>query len=187
MKGDDERADLLAATLDGGPVAEEIEPLVPAVHRVREMLDRLAPDPQRIAALVPKLLQHLIEADGRPQIELAHFTLYVRDMNAALSFYRDALGLTVREEGKRLSILGAGAGDIALRWTGSAARKPPVGEAQLEFRTDDLDRSVAALRQRSVPVDVRTDRPRGRYATLQDPDGHVVVLHGGSVAKRRDD
>lgn len=178
MKDDETRAELLATMLDGGPVADEIEPLTPAVRRVRETLERLAPDPEHVAALVPELLQRLVEAQRVPTIELAHPTLYVRNMDVALSFYRDALGLTVREEGKWRSILAAGASCLALHWTGSAAHKPRVGDIRLEFRTDDLDRSVAALRQQFVPVDVRADRFRGRYAELRDPDGHVVVLLG---------
>jgi len=185
MKGDEKRAELLATMLDGGPVADEIEPLTPAVGRVRETLEHLAPDPDRVAALVPELLQHLVDAQHLPTIELAHPTMYVRNMDVALSFYRDALGLTVREEGKWRAILAAGASCVALHWTGSVARKPRVGDIRLEFRTGDLDRSVAALRQQSVPVDVRTDRFRGRYAELRDPDGHVVVLLGGQAAVER--
>jgi catechol 2,3-dioxygenase-like lactoylglutathione lyase family enzyme len=185
MKGDEKRAELLATMLDGGPVADEIEPLTPAVRRVREMLDRLTPDPERVAALVPQLLRQLVDPRRSPAIELAHPTLFVRDMEVALSFYRGTLGLAVREEGKWLSILDAGGCDIALRWTGSATRKPRVGDTQLEFRTDDLDRAVAVLRRRSVPADVRTDRIRGRYAELRDPDGHLVVLLGGEIATQR--
>lgn len=185
MKGDEKRAELLSTMLDGGPVADEVEPLTPAVRRVREVMDRLAPDPRRVAALVQELLQGFVEAQRLPMLELAHPALYVRDMDVALSFYRDTLGLTVREQGKWLSILDAGAFEIALRWTGSAARKPRVGDTQLEFRTDDLDRSVAALHHRSVPVDVRSDRVRGRYAELRDPDGHLVVLLGSEVAVHR--
>jgi catechol 2,3-dioxygenase-like lactoylglutathione lyase family enzyme len=185
MKGDEKRAELLATMLDGGPVSDEIEPLTPAVRRVREMLHRLAPDPERVAELLPQLLERSLERQRRPSIELAHTTLYVCDMDAALTFYRDALGLTVNEQGKWVSVLEAGTARIALHWTGRTARKPRLGDVQLEFRSEDLDASVLVLRRRSIPVDVKIDRHRGRFAELHDPDGHLVVLLGGTVAAQR--
>jgi len=185
MKGDDIRAEQLATFLDGGPAADAIDPLLPAVKRVRELLHRLGPDPDHVATLLPALYDRLTAATHRPVVELAHPTLYVRDMNAALIFYRDALGLTAREEGKWFSTLEAGNSTVVLHWTGSTTQAPHVGDIRLEFRTDDLDRVVLALRQRSIAVDVKADRWRGRYAELRDPDGHLIVLLGRPVATQR--
>jgi catechol 2,3-dioxygenase-like lactoylglutathione lyase family enzyme len=183
MKGDDRRAALLATVLDGGPVADEVEPLTPAVKRVREVLRRLAPDPDRVAALLPRLYEPVLAAQPRPAVELAHPTLYVRDMEAALAFYRDALGLDVRDSNRWFSTLAAGGACVALHWTGNAQRPPQVGDVLIEFRTDDLDQLVRALRRRHVPVDVKTDRYRGRVAEVRDPDGHAIVVTGGGAAR----
>ena len=180
MKGDDRRADLLATMLDGGPVADEIEPLTPAVKRVRDVLHRLSPDPDRVAALLPALYERMIAGQQRPVVELAHPTLYVRDMDAALAFYRDGLGLPVRDTNRWFSTLDAGGACVALHWTGNAKHQPQVGDVQIEFRTDDLDRLVGALRDNQIHVEVKADRYRGRHAEVRDPDGHLIVVTGGA-------
>ncbi|MBI1817596.1 MAG: VOC family protein [Deltaproteobacteria bacterium] len=186
MKGDDERAEQLAAMLDGGPVTEEIEPFTAAVRRVRDVLSRLSPDPDRVAALLPRLYEGLIAAQSQLAIELAHPTVYVRDMQAALAFYRDGLGLRVVDEGKWLSLLAAGSANVALHWTGSATQRPQVGDIRLEFRADDLDRAVSALRGGGMRVEVRVDPyRRERYAEVHDPDGHLVRVFGGLNATQR--
>ena len=184
MKGDDIRAEQLATALDGGPVGDEIEILLPAVKRLRDVLHRLGPDPDRVATLLPILYERFVATSQRPVVELAHPTLYVSDMEAALVFYRDALGLTAREEGTWFSTLEAGNSTIALHWTGSTQQAPHVGDIRLEFWTDEFDRVVLALRQRSIPVDLKADRYRGRYAELRDPDGHLIVLLADAAAPR---
>jgi catechol 2,3-dioxygenase-like lactoylglutathione lyase family enzyme len=186
MKGDDERAEQLATMLDGGPVTDEIELLTPAVRRVRDVLHRLGPDPDHVAALLTPLFERALIAAQRPVVELAHPTVYVRDMQAALAFYCDGLGLRVVDEGKWLSILAAGSANVALHWTGSATQRPQVGDIRLEFRADDLDRAVSALRDGGMHVEVRVDPyRRERYAELHDPDGHSVRLFGGLDATQR--
>jgi len=181
MKGDDLRAEHLARALDGGPVADEIELLLPAVKRLREVLHRLNPDPDRVGALLPKLYEQHIAAASRPVVELAHPTLHVRDLGAALAFYRDALGLGVGDEKRGFATVDAGGSTIALH-VGERTKAVGGENFHLEFRTDDLDRLVSALRRGGVPVDVRSDRARGRYAELRDPDGHRILVVGGSPA-----
>lgn len=186
MKGDDIRAERLATFLEGGPLADDVEVLVPAVKRVRELLHQLGPDPDHVAKLLPALYDRAVRAGQRPAIALAHPTLYVCDMQAALTFYRDALGLQVHDEGKWFSTLDAGGARVALHWTGSAGQRPQIGDIRLEFRTDDLDGAVLALREHGLTVEVRTDPyRRERYATVQDPDGHTVRLSGGLAAVER--
>jgi catechol 2,3-dioxygenase-like lactoylglutathione lyase family enzyme len=188
MKGDDKRAEQLAAFLDGGPVPDDLEPLLPAVKRVRDVLRSLAPDPERVATLLPRLYREYLGSQEPVAVELAHPTLYVRSMEATLGFYRDLLGLTARTIGRRFSQLESGGAAIALQWTGSASRRAHAGDVVFEFRTADLDRTVGILRQRGLQVAVGSDE-RGSYAELHDPDGHTVRLTGPMPARAglRDD
>ena len=185
MKGDDLRAEQLATVLDGGPVPDDIDVLLPAVNRIRDVLQRLGPHPDHVASLLPVLHERLLAMSARPVVELAHPTLYVRDMDASLTFYRDALGLTVREEGPWLSTLDAGGSALALRWNGNPRQAPNVGDMCIEFRTDELDRVVQALRRRAIVVDVKADRHRGRCAELRDPDGYAITIFTRADATER--
>ncbi len=182
MKGDDRRAEQLATALDGGPVADEIDALLPAVNRLRELLRRLGPDPDHLTALLPGFSDRLLAASRRPVVELAHPTLYVRDMDAALAFYRDVLGLQAREQGAWFSMLESGGAMIALHWTGSAKRAPQVGDIRIDFHTNDLDRLAGVLLEHGLTVDVKTDRTRGRFIELRDPDGYAIVVRGAPQA-----
>ncbi|MBI4518949.1 MAG: VOC family protein [Deltaproteobacteria bacterium] len=173
MKGDETRAEWLAAMLDGGPVAEAIEPLAPAVRRLRELLDRLAPDPAGVAALALSLSQKPAPATQPPALALVRLTIGVHDLEAALAFYRDGLGLSVCAATTSACDLDAGGAHLTLQRT---ARRPRGGDLRLEFHTDDLDRTVKALRQRGIPLDVKIDRERGRHAELRDPDGNLLLL-----------
>jgi catechol 2,3-dioxygenase-like lactoylglutathione lyase family enzyme len=184
MKGDDQRAELLAKVLDGGPVADEVEPLLPALTRIRDLLDRLDPGPERVTALLPRLYRQYLGDPQRVVVELAHPTLYVRDMEAALRFYRDVLGLRPRSESEWFSELEAGAGAIALHWTGSPTRLAQVGDVRLEFRTRDLDRTVEQLRELGIQVALGRGH-RGRFAELRDPDGYTIRLIGAVAARLR--
>jgi catechol 2,3-dioxygenase-like lactoylglutathione lyase family enzyme len=183
MKRDDARAELLATALEGGPVADEIESLLPAVGRLRALLADLEPSPDHVSFLLPRLYSDHMSAQRLPSVRLAHPTLSVRDMEAALRFYRDVLGLRPRSEGTWFSELEAGGAGIALQWTGSSTRLPHVGDVCIEFRADDLGRAVETLRRLGMRVALGRGR-RGAYAELHDPDGHTIHLVGSLAASR---
>jgi catechol 2,3-dioxygenase-like lactoylglutathione lyase family enzyme len=183
MKREDPRADLLATALEGGPVAEEIESLLPAADRLRELLARLEPGTGHVSSLLPELYRGHLSRRRSSGLRLAHLTLAVRDTEAALRFYRDVLGFQPLSEGKWFSELEAGGAIIALRWTGSSTRLPQVGDVCVEFWSEDFDGAVEDLRQLGVPLALGRDR-RGAYVELRDPDGHAIRLIGLSGAER---
>jgi lactoylglutathione lyase len=114
--------------------------------------------------------------------------IYVADLPAALTFYRDLLGYTVTYEFPPSFAgltLGAGPG-LALAATsedtpGSHGRPVRLGgghQFELCVYTDDLDAALTHLRSHDVPVLVEpADQPWGeRMAYVADPDGHPVMI-----------
>jgi catechol 2,3-dioxygenase-like lactoylglutathione lyase family enzyme len=117
--------------------------------------------------------------------------LYVDDMERAVAFYRDVLGLRPMGIGSRLTPMDAGDGTVLLLFrrgatlTGSAfpgGRIPPhdgSGPIHVAFAigTGEVETWEARLQGLGIAVEsrVRWDRG-GRSLYLRDPDGHSVEL-----------
>ena len=101
--------------------------------------------------------------------------LPVSDMNTAVGFYRDTLGLDVVEHDGDWTEVTAGDQRIGLN-----AHESPGGDggAVIAFGVDDLDATVAALKDRGVAFsgDV-SEHPWGRIAPFKDPDGNDLQVY----------
>lgn len=107
--------------------------------------------------------------------EIDHVYYWVRDMDAALAFYRDVLGLPLlRRDGDEWAELEAGPVRLALH--GTADSMPSSGT--VVFRVADLDGARIVLRERGADVDEHLGEVEGfaRFATVRDPDGNPVQL-----------
>lgn len=108
-------------------------------------------------------------------MRLAFVELRVRDVDAAVAWYRDVLGLELlmRDETSGFALLRAGDGQVALK-----AGEPTPGGALLAFEVDDLDAWVVRLEEKGVRLDdPLKDSPEGyRRARLRDRDGHPFTL-----------
>lgn len=117
--------------------------------------------------------------------------LYVDEMERAVAFYRDVLGLGVMSAGERLSTLDAGAGTVLLLFRRGATaqgldfpggRIPPhdgAGPAHIALGIDaaDFDAWAAYLESRGVAIESRARWTRGgRSLYFRDPDHHSVEL-----------
>lgn len=121
-----------------------------------------------------------------------HIAIAVNDLEAALAFYRDALGLEVAErrevpeEGVEIAFLPAGEGEIELLRPldpgGSVARfleKRGEGLHHICLRVDDI---VAAMeRLRAAGAILLSDQPRvgadgTRYVFIHPKSTHGVLL-----------
>lgn len=105
---------------------------------------------------------------------LDHIYYWTRDMDAAVSFYADVVGLSlVRRDGNEWAEFDAGPVRLALH--GSEA-SVPSGTAV--FRVDDLDQVRRALEQRGARFDEHVGEVEGlaRFATFHDPDGNPVQI-----------
>lgn len=115
-----------------------------------------------------------------------HTMLRVRDLDAAIDFYVNLLGLRQlrrrdSEQGRfSLVFLGTGAdGDAAeveLTWNWDHKEPYPTGRffGHLAFEVDDLYAVCARLRDAGVTIH-RPPRD-GRMAFVKSPDGHSIEL-----------
>jgi catechol 2,3-dioxygenase-like lactoylglutathione lyase family enzyme len=122
-------------------------------------------------------------------LRLDHVYYWVADMERAVAFYRDVLGLTLtRRDGDRWAAFDAGGRTFALhgvsRTPGDAGEPaPPVAGGTAVFEVADLDAARAALLARGATFDQEGDVPgTARFGTLRDPDGNVLQL----IEYRRD-
>jgi len=108
---------------------------------------------------------------------LDHVYYWTRDMEVAVAFYHDVMGLRlVRRDGDAWAEFDAGPIRFALHGAGEG-HTPPLGGTAV-FHVDDLDASVLALESRGVRFDQRDGEVPGyaRFASFADPDGNVVQL-----------
>jgi len=111
-------------------------------------------------------------------MELSLIILYAHDVERSLAFYRDQLGLEVREQhGLDWVEVATGGTTVALhKFDGNA-----LGEQQrteLFFAVDDVDQAYTTLRSNGVAfVEAPADQNFGfRTAACLDPDGNRVTL-----------
>jgi len=105
--------------------------------------------------------------------------LHVKDMPAALAYYRDKLGFTVSftwEDPPRYICLRLGDASIHL-----SSHAPPAGPSHVCIFCSGVDALHAQLVARGVKIEVPiADRPYGmRDFDIIDPDGHRLVFGQG--------
>jgi catechol 2,3-dioxygenase-like lactoylglutathione lyase family enzyme len=110
--------------------------------------------------------------------QLDHVYYWVTDMDRAVDFYRNALGLTlVRREGDSWAQFDAGGRQFALHGAVDGRPAPPPGGAAAVFSVDDLDRARSVLSERGVRFGHEGEVVGfARFAAFEDPDGNTVQL-----------
>ncbi len=101
--------------------------------------------------------------------------LFVTDMDRAVSFYRDTLGLELEyRSGDDWAQFRAGAISIGLHGTGTDELRPG---GTLAFTVDDLDATRVALAERGLTFTHEGGGDRQpRFVEFNDPDGNVLGL-----------
>ena len=121
---------------------------------------------------------------------MAVTTIPVTDLERAMPFYRDVLGLRALEETPFAIRFGAGAGTQI-----SVYKRPPTerGHTTCHFEVVDIEDTVADLRARGAVFEEYTSGPlvttngvaqmgpAARGAWLKDPDGNVLGLREGAI------
>ena len=113
--------------------------------------------------------------------------LIVEDLDRALRFYTDVLGLRLGHRSGDYAQLDTGATRLGLYTRGAMAKtlgmslKPPSHNApgfEIGFKVSDVEEAFAELVGRGASaVMPPTDRPWGqRTAYVRDPDGHLIEL-----------
>ncbi len=113
--------------------------------------------------------------------------LIVEDMDRALRFYTDVLGLRLGHRSGDYAQLDTGATRLGLYTRGAMGKtlgmslKPPAHDApgfEIGFKVPDVEEVFSELVGRGASaVMPPTDRPWGqRTAYVRDPDGHLIEL-----------
>ena len=99
-----------------------------------------------------------------------------RDMDRAVAFYRDALGLSLSfQDGAKWAQLKAGDVNFSLSSPEEAA--PGAAGAVVIFEVDDLAASRAQIAAAGAEVLGERDMgSHGKALTFRDPDGNLVQL-----------
>lgn len=104
-----------------------------------------------------------------------HIYYWTRDLDAAVSFSTDVVGLpVVRREGGGWAELDAGSIRFALHATDDGTQT----SGTVVFRVDDLEAARWALEQRGATFDAHVGEVAGyaRFATFRDPDGNAIQI-----------
>jgi catechol 2,3-dioxygenase len=120
-------------------------------------------------------------------IELGHVSLFVRDLDSSVSFYRDALGLreTGRAKDGRIVFLSAGAHhhDVSLEVARVDAQPLPAGAPGLypvAFCVGGTREALQAARSEAEQAGLMAFGEAGGATPcfcVKDPDGHTVELY----------
>src|SRR5689334_7168165 len=117
--------------------------------------------------------------------------LYVDDMQRAVAFYRDVLGLRVLSDGQRLSSINSGGATLLLLFHRGATREglkfdggwitphDGAGPAHVAFAigAGDFVAWEARLAEYGIAIESRVTWTRGgRRLYVRDPDGHSIEL-----------
>jgi glyoxylase I family protein len=106
-----------------------------------------------------------------------HVSINVDDVDAALGFYTDVMGLSPRDDRPDFAFGGAWL-DAGGQQVHLVEGRPPEGLGQhFALLVADLEATVAELRDRGVAVSDPQPVGPSRQAFLADPCGNLVELH----------
>jgi CreA protein len=109
---------------------------------------------------------------------LDHVYYWVSDMDRAVRFYEEAVGLSlVRRDDSNWAEFDAGPARLALH-AAIEGRPMAPGGATAVFRVEDLDAARTALEARGVEFEEHVGEVQGfaRFASFRDPDGNAVQI-----------
>lgn len=110
-------------------------------------------------------------------LAIHHVSINVTDVEAALRFYVDVLGMTPRADRPAFTFGGAwlDAGGQQVHLIETAV--PPSHGQHFAVHVGDLDATVAELRERGIAVSDPKPVGSSRQAFVSDPSGNLVELH----------
>jgi predicted enzyme related to lactoylglutathione lyase len=118
--------------------------------------------------------------------ELMEVILYVQDMDAQVSFYRDLLGVEVREPLDQDDWIGVPwveleTGSCTLALHAGGQRRLGADAPKVVFRVSDVPAARRQLVQRGVPIgEIRSPAPGVQVADGVDPEGNRFSIEARS-------
>ena len=106
--------------------------------------------------------------------------LGVRDLDKSVSFYRDRLGIDVRQRIPGFAFLDSGALTIVLSEPLAKNVSPLAGATEVIFSVNDVRASYEALKNQGVEFSQEPRNVSGPMwaANFRDPDGHLLTVFG---------
>jgi len=107
--------------------------------------------------------------------------LGVKDLSNSLAFYRDQLGLTVKQEIPGFAFLDGGSVMLGLSQGLARVSEPNiVGATEVVFGVESVKGAYADLKARGVSFlnEPRVVSPPMWAAAFTDPDGHRLSVYG---------
>jgi lactoylglutathione lyase len=102
--------------------------------------------------------------------------LLVSDMKRSTKFYRDTLGMKLKEQSKDWTEFSEGGTVLALH---PAKRKKikKNNSMLVGFNVSDFDDVIDGLKKKKAKFYKKPkDEPFGKHAIIQDPDGHLISI-----------
>ena len=110
--------------------------------------------------------------------EIAFVAIPVTDAERARKFYQETLELKPDGEGKRDEWVEYTLGGTTLGVGCHPAWKPARDGTSVAFEVDDIDASIAKLKERGVTFDMdKIETPVCWMAVFRDPDGNRMLVH----------
>lgn len=114
-------------------------------------------------------------------MKFLHVTLYVKDLEASLAFYRDIVGLPLRRRfaippSRELAFLGEGETEVELICDREKGAPQVAGDISLGFAAGGVDALRERLLAQGLPgvSEMIEINPATRFFFVQDPDGTRV-------------
>ena len=102
--------------------------------------------------------------------------LLVSDIKSSIRFYRDTLGMELKQESKDWTELSTRGTVLALH----PARKKKIKKNNgmlVGFSISDFDDVISSLKKKRVKFYKKPKQePFGKHAIIQDPDGHLLSI-----------
>ena len=109
-------------------------------------------------------------------MKLNYAIKFVSDMDSAVAFYRDTIGLKLGFQSPFWSEFETGGTKLALH---PASEENPAGTVQLGLGTEDIDNFYAAGQAEGIAFTAPpTDMHGTRIARFRDPDGAEISVSG---------
>jgi catechol 2,3-dioxygenase-like lactoylglutathione lyase family enzyme len=106
--------------------------------------------------------------------------LGVRDIEKSVQFYRDRLGLILKQQFPGFAMLETGAVTLVLSEDRAKAAASVAGATEVIFSVEDVKAGAEALKQQGVEFSHEPHQVNGPMwaANFPDPDGHLLTLFG---------
>ena len=106
--------------------------------------------------------------------------LGVRNMERSVSFYRDKLGIALKQQFPGFAMFDTGAVTLVLSEDRAEGEANVAGATEVIFSVDDVTSGAEALKTQGVVFSHEPHQVNGPMwaANFPDPDGHLLTLFG---------